>query len=301
MAELSRAAYLQPRLCEAQSGAKLLLTPSEQCVAIGQEVSVDVCIKNLCALSTANDAPFVPAVLKAGAKLEAALSCKTSQCTDLVKGVFEIDADDPFTPARGVEGLSWESGVCTLTQHAWSPQVRPVAQSTRTHARATRARLYNAGSLIKSVAPPENPQEKAETIASCGTITVGKDLNLPKANEHGKAGELCLGTVKAKALTVALFFLPTASNSLSLPCRLPLTLLTPDAPPACSTFACSSHSGRPPHRFPLCPGVGLSRGWRDVCCPDALVVHTPCAGMAIAACDMDCDSARPYLSGICGR
>lgn len=28
---------------------------------------------------------------------------------------------------------------------------------------------------------------------------MGKDLNLPKASELGKAGELCLGTVKAKA------------------------------------------------------------------------------------------------------
>ena len=125
----SRAAFLQPRLCEAQSGAKLLLSPSEECVDIGQDVTVKVCIKNLCALSTAADAPHVPAVLKAGAKLEAALACTSSRCTDIFRGVFEIDTTDPFEPAKGVEGLSWEPGVCTLTAQTWKrtdPQVRPV-------------------------------------------------------------------------------------------------------------------------------------------------------------------------------
>ena len=129
----SRAAFLQPRLCEAQSGAKLLLSPSEECVNIGQDVTVKVCIKNLCALSTAGNAPYVPAVLKAGAKLEASLACTSSRCTDLFRGVFEIGGRfrGGFEPAKGVEGLSWESGVCTLTAQTWkrtNPQVhvRPV-------------------------------------------------------------------------------------------------------------------------------------------------------------------------------
>lgn len=127
----SRAAFLQPRLCEAQSGAKLLLSPSEECVSIGQDVTVKVCIKNLCALSTAGNAPYVPAVLKAGAKLEASLACTSSRCTDLFRGVFEIGGRfrGGFEPAKGVEGLSWESGVCTLTAQTWkrtNPQVRPV-------------------------------------------------------------------------------------------------------------------------------------------------------------------------------
>ena len=131
MSKASRAAFLQPRLCEAQSGAKLLLNPSEECVDIGQDVTVKVCIKNLCALSTADDAPMVPAVIKAGAKLEAALACTTSSCNDLFKGVFEIDKDDPFQPAQ--DGLSWESGKCALTQHAWkrqNPLVRLVVSHT---------------------------------------------------------------------------------------------------------------------------------------------------------------------------